>query len=222
MNVFSSCRQWWSSPRSWDEPVSIRTIRCRVARYLLASSILVFGAAACSITDLEEDLFPSFPTTHTLTSIPGLEYTVGEAVNETLPPATGGNPPLTYSVTPTLPAGLSFNAASRTINGTPTTPQPHTEYDYTVTDDDGDRSTIGFGITVAAATRSLGACRAGMVLGPGDSCTVGSERFEVLPDGRGRLGFVTAGTGIYITVQDLSFAATRIPGTDTWRIDSVS
>ncbi|MCY4646756.1 MAG: putative Ig domain-containing protein [Gammaproteobacteria bacterium] len=200
--------------------VSIRTTRCRVASYL-AFSILVFGAASCGVTEVE-DLFPSFPTTHTLTSIPGLEYTVGEAVNETLPRATGGNPPLTYSVTPTLPTGLSFNATSRTINGTPTTPQPHTEYDYTVTDDDGDTSTIGFGITVAAATRSLGVCRAGLVLSPGDSCTVGSERFEVLPDGRGRLGFFTAGTGIYITVQGLSFAATRIPGTNTWRIDSVS
>ena len=200
---------------------SRRTTGCRLARHLLASSILVFGAASCGggdggVTGLD-DLFPSFGSGHSLTTSPGEQYTVGEAVNVTLPDATGGNPPLRYSVTPTLPAGLSFNAAGRTISGTPTTPQPRTDYEYTVTDADGDTSTIRFGITVAAGTTSSGTCRVGQVLGPGESCTVGSDRFEVLPDGRGRMGFITAGTGITIN----RFSASRIPGTNTWRIDSL-
>ena len=148
---------------------------------------------------------------------PGEQYTVGEAVNVTLPSASGGNSPLTYSVTPALPAGLTFNATTRTIAVLQTTPQPRTEYAYTVTDADRDTVTIRFGITVAAATTSTGACRVGQELSPGDSCTVGSDRFEVLPDGRGHFSFITAGTGITVN----RFRASRIPGTNTWRIDSV-
>lgn len=34
-----------------------------------------------------------------------LRYTAGTAVNQALPAATGGDPPLSYGVTPTLPAG---------------------------------------------------------------------------------------------------------------------
>ena len=210
-------------PRPTERTHPGRTTRRRLPPYLLASSVLAFGAASCGdggggggVTGID-DLSPSFGPGHSLTTDPGEQYTVGEAVNVTLPGATGGNPPLTYSVTPTLPPGLSFNAARRTISGTPTTPQPRTRYEYTVTDADGDTFTIRFGITVAAATTSAGACRVGQVLGPGESCTVGSDRFEVLPDGRGRMSFVTAGTGITIN----RFSASRIPGTNTWRIESV-
>ena len=164
-----------------------------------------------------DDVSPSFTAGHSLTTDPGEQFTVGEAVNVTLPAASGGNPPLTYSVTPALPGGLTFSPTTRTISGTPTAPQPRAEYAYTVTDADGDRSNIRFGITVAAATTSAGACEVGQVLSPGESCTVGSARFEVLSTGQGRLGFITAGTGITIN----NFSASRIPGTDTWRIDSV-
>ena len=38
----------------------------------------------------------------------------------TLPEATGGNLPLTYALTPALPAGLTFDAPSRTLTGVPT------------------------------------------------------------------------------------------------------
>ena len=192
-----------------------------VSQRLLGASILVLGVAGCGGGDAgiagPEDLVPSFGPGHSLTTDPGEQYTVGEAVNVTLPSASGGNSPLTYSVTPALPPGLTFNATTRTIGGTPTTPQPRTEYAYTVTDADRDTVTIRFGITVAAATTSTGACRVGQELGPGDSCTVGSDRFEVLPDGRGHFGFITAGTGITVN----RFSASRIPGTNTWRIDSV-
>ena len=163
-----------------------------------------------------DDVSPSFTAGHSLTTNPGEQFTVGEAVNVTLPAASGGNPPLTYGVTPALPGGLTFSPTTRTISGTPTAPQPRAEYAYTVTDADSDRFIIRFGITVAAATTSAGACEVGQVLSPGESCTVGSDRFEVLSTGQGRLGFITAGTGITIN----NFSASRIPGTDTWRIDS--
>ena len=64
-----------------------------------------------------------------------LTYEVGTAIEPlTLPEVTGGTPPLTYSLTPALPAGLTFDAATRTISGTPLAASPATEYIYTVTD----------------------------------------------------------------------------------------
>ena len=54
------------------------------------------------------------------TVIENQTYTAGTAINAlVLPEATGGEAPITYSVS-TLPAGLSFDAATRTLSGTPT------------------------------------------------------------------------------------------------------
>ena len=60
-------------------------------------------------------------------------------------------------------------------------------------------------------------CQVGQVLSPGQSCTVGATTFQVLADGRGRFGGITAGGSI--TVND--FKASRISGTNNWRIDSM-
>ena len=67
-----------------------------------------------------------------------------------LPAASGGNSPLTYSITPALPTGLTFTESTRQITGTPTVTLAQTEYTYTVADADGDTATITFNITVAA------------------------------------------------------------------------
>ena len=67
-------------------------------------------------------------------------YQVGTAIDPiTLPavPEGSGTPPYTYSITPELPAGLTFNAETRTISGTPTAEVAATEYTYTVTDGAG-------------------------------------------------------------------------------------
>ena len=62
-------------------------------------------------------------------------YEVGTAIEPvTLPEVAGGTPPLTYSLTPALPAGLTFDPATRMISGTPLAAAPATEYTYTVTD----------------------------------------------------------------------------------------
>ena len=63
---------------------------------------------------------PTDPTTPTTGEVAAQEYTAGTAIADlVLPEATGGTAPLTYSVS-SLPAGLSFDAATRTISGTPT------------------------------------------------------------------------------------------------------
>ena len=59
-------------------------------------------------------------------------FTVGKAVNLTLPVATGGTPPYTYTLAP-LPGGLSFNPTQRLLSGTPTTVETTTAT-YTATD----------------------------------------------------------------------------------------
>ena len=79
-------------------------------------------------------------------------YSVGTAVNLTLPAATGGNGVITYSLTPTaLAAGLSFNAATRVLAGTPNTQASPTTYTYTAADEDSDTASLMFAISVGAA-----------------------------------------------------------------------
>ncbi len=64
---------------------------------------------------------------------------------------TGGQLPYTYSVSPALPAGLSLNATTGQITGTPTTPQGATNYTMTVSDGIEPNDTEDFTITINAA-----------------------------------------------------------------------
>ena len=88
-----------------------------------------------------------------------------EIDGETLPEASGGDGTLTYSISPPLPAGLTFDAATRVLSGTPTTPQAAVLYTYTATDGDAEEpfsasltSSLTFRITVeAVATVTLSA-----------------------------------------------------------------
>ena len=73
-------------------------------------------------------------------------FTVGEAVNLTLPVATGGTPPYTYTLAP-LPEGLSFNATQREMSGKPTTAGTTTAT-YTATDAASVSASLTFTITV--------------------------------------------------------------------------
>lgn len=94
----------------------------------------------------DEDLQPSFPE-----FVSDQTWTVGVAIHMSLPAATGGNPPLTYGLSPELQAGLTFDAAARTISGTPSAVQAATPYVYSATDDDDDTASIQFRASVVAA-----------------------------------------------------------------------
>ena len=96
----------------------------------------------------EEDLQPSFAE-----FVSDQTWTVGVAIHMSLPAATGGNPPLTYRLSPDLQSGLTFDPAARTISGTPTAVQSATTYVYSATDDDADTASIQFQASVVAATR---------------------------------------------------------------------
>ena len=78
------------------------------------------------------------------------EFVVGEYVDGlVLPEGTGGTAPLTYSLSPALPAGLTFDPATRTIAGTP---QAASEavYTYTVTDANGASASLALEVLPAA------------------------------------------------------------------------
>ncbi|WP_167558849.1 putative Ig domain-containing protein [Bradyrhizobium canariense] len=64
----------------------------------------------------------------------------------------GGTNPLTYSVSPALPTGLSFNTANGAITGTPTVISAAAAYTVTVTDADNATATATFSLTVGAST----------------------------------------------------------------------
>ena len=84
--------------------------------------------------------------------------TAARAAAVDLPGATGGDGRITYTLTPVLPAGLTYTPPAAeakhggTITGTPTTrtaPQPYT---LTATDEDGDTASLTFPIEVSGFT----------------------------------------------------------------------
>ena len=75
-------------------------------------------------------------------------YIVGRAITEWLPEALGGIGNLTYSLL-SLPAGLEFDASTRTLSGTPTVATDGAiAVTYKVTDESGATITRTFTITV--------------------------------------------------------------------------
>ena len=82
-------------------------------------------------------------------------FAVGTSTGDIeLPAATGGTGALTYSLS-SPPAGLSFNATSRILSGTPTTSQLATSYTYTVTDGNNATDELTFKISVAPGGTTL-------------------------------------------------------------------
>ncbi len=72
--------------------------------------------------------------------------------------ASGGTPVLSYSISPSLPAGLSFAAGSGLISGTPTATLGATVFTVTATDINGATDSATFTLTVNApptATQSI-------------------------------------------------------------------
>ena len=81
-------------------------------------------------------------------------FTVGQDVGSVeLPGAVGGDPPLRYSLSPALPAGLSFDASSLAIVGTPAETLASTLFIYTVRDRDADSASLSFHIIVEKGPR---------------------------------------------------------------------
>ena len=82
-------------------------------------------------------------------------WTVGTAVDLTLPAGSGGVGTLTASLTGTLPAGVTFTASTRALAGNPTAVFSVATFTYTLTDAEGESASITFTIVVAAAAVAI-------------------------------------------------------------------
>ena len=119
--------------------------------------IASLSLSACSTDDNEDG--PSalaFDTSTTPAPDSVYAYTIDTAIPTlTLPPATGGTTPLTYTLTPaaSIPAGLTFNPTARTLSGTPTAATAATTLTYTVTDSADPPITISLTFSVSINKR---------------------------------------------------------------------
>ena len=126
---------------------TLRTLAApaRDAKWHLGSHAVVSGDSI-SATMRVNDTVPTFGTV----TIANRVYDVNASTTPVvLPTATGGEGSLTYALTPTtLPAGMTWTAATRTIAGTPTATTTATTYTWTATDSDGDEAELTFTIEV--------------------------------------------------------------------------
>lgn len=88
------------------------------------------------------DASPNAPTINNINAIQN------SAFSQTLPTGSGGNGALTYALTGTLPNGVTFNASTRVLAGTPSQTGTFALV-YRVTDTDGDSDTESFSLIVA-------------------------------------------------------------------------
>ena len=110
-------------------------------------------AIATAADHTVNDLRPAFGST-----VANRHWIAGSAVSLQLPAASGGDATVSHALTGpgeattlTLPQGLSWTAATRTISGTPGRVAAAASWSWTATDGDGDTAQLSFDITVAAA-----------------------------------------------------------------------
>ena len=113
---------------------------------------LTVGTVDITLQDTGAGGAPSFAAD---AAIADQTYAVGTAIADlVLPEASGGDAPLTYSIS-ALPAGLEFDAVTRTLAGTPTAATDGAlAVTYTVTDSGDDTAPLIFSITVNSAPGS--------------------------------------------------------------------
>ncbi|WP_196504828.1 putative Ig domain-containing protein [Aestuariivirga litoralis] len=85
------------------------------------------------------------------TDIPSTTFQTGEANSFTPLSVTDGTAPYQFAVSPALPAGLSLDTSTGTINGAPLSATPTTTHTMTVTDANGIAATGDFDLEVVTA-----------------------------------------------------------------------
>ena len=139
--------------------------------YLMAYEVTdADGAAATlpfNISVEEEDVAPSFDGV----TVADQMFSAGAAIEALgLPAASSGNGDLTYDLRP-VPPGLAFDAASRTLSGTPSE-VAISLMTYEVTDADGDTATLTFELEVDTRPSFEGATIADQSYRTGDDIGV--------------------------------------------------
>ncbi|MBV8630351.1 MAG: Ig-like domain repeat protein [Silvibacterium sp.] len=126
----------------------------------LAGTANAAGTVGFTITATDGNSF-SGSQSYTLTVNPPVKATTviaskaltvsQSAVNFTPVTGSGGTPPLSYSVSPSLPGGLTLSSSTGEVTGVPTAVSLQTTYTVTVTDANGQAATANFVLTVNKA-----------------------------------------------------------------------
>jgi uncharacterized protein YhjY with autotransporter beta-barrel domain len=136
---------------------------------------------------------------------------------------SGGTGALSYSVSPSLPAGLSLASGTGVLTGTPTAANSATTYTVTVTDTNGATATASFGLTVngapvatqavasTALTQNRAAASFTPVTGTGGTGSLTYSVSPALPSGLS----LASGTGAITGTPSAASAATSYTVTVT-------
>ena len=124
--------------------------------YLRAQNVAGTAVSAVKTTPTDSDpvTTDALPIFFGEIEIADQYVSVGEKITPiTLPEASGGTGTLTYVITESLPAGIVFDATTRTISGTPEMPAQKSIYTLKVTDADEntaetDTATVQFSLEV--------------------------------------------------------------------------
>ncbi len=152
MKMFTMFNQFTPPPPPPPPHVAAeQRLSCRSLR-----SLTILALFALYGTAQAQDSAPDFGDA----SVADQGWLTGTALSLVLPEATGGDGALSYTLTPALPAGLTFDATARAISGTPTAVATEAAYAYTVTDSDSntmsaDADTLTFAIIVESAPDRL-------------------------------------------------------------------
>ena len=175
---------------------------------VLLAMALILGVAGCGPND-KEDLAPTFDAS----DISDKSYTQNLAINpETLPEASGGDGALTYAISPALPAGLAFDAATRVLSGTPSASQAATLYTYTATDSDTadpDSASLAFRMTVEAVA-SVSISADATEVNEGDDHTLIGVTLTLSEAVTGAVTIDLASTGTARLGSDFDLASTEL------------
>ena len=131
------------------------------ATFTISAAGSTSGVASGFVT-----LSVSSPGASVTESVPAVIATAGQAITATAAlNVSGMTAPVVYSVSPQLPAGLTFDSTTGVISGTPTSASPATEYLITAQ---------GSGGEIASAPVVLGAASAGAGASPSNQLALGS------------------------------------------------
>jgi len=131
------------------QTVAVKVTSSSAFRATTTATVTIGGVSAnfSVITDfsMATDQMPTFGQQ----TISNQAWTQNQAITAfTLPTASGGNGALTYTLSPSLPRGVTRNTTTQRVSGTPSGNQAATTYTWKVTDIDNDPATLTFTIAV--------------------------------------------------------------------------
>ena len=131
------------------QTVAVKVTSSSAFRATTSATVTIGGVSAnFSVTtdfSMATDRMPTFGQQ----TISNQAWTQNQAITAfTLPTASGGNGTLTYTLSPSLPRGVTRNTTTQRVSGTPSANQATTTYTWKVTDIDNDPATLTFTIAV--------------------------------------------------------------------------